>query len=221
VFRALPVRRTVVGACPGKTDGGCAVPGCVLCVKGAFGVRCADRTSSTLDPHHHDQGRTQLSRSSSPEWSQLAEWSRRTDRGPDWLPEPIVDPGRPGSQWGNFQPASDEKYPRCPAARASALPRSGGCPAYDRIRPHPGIPDWIAGAGTGNGDLGHLVRCPRSPPGVQAFLDPPRACQHPDETDHPPGHHRFRSSSRGFRLAPEPISSRDPRLDEQATRFGR
>jgi hypothetical protein len=32
----------------------------VVCVKGAFGVRCADRTSSTLDAHHTDQGRTQL-----------------------------------------------------------------------------------------------------------------------------------------------------------------
>ena len=56
---------------------GCAAPGClivlvvVVCVKGAsfVGVRFADRTSSTLDPHHHDQGRTQLSRSCSPEWS--------------------------------------------------------------------------------------------------------------------------------------------------------
>ena len=43
-----------------------AAPGCLMvlvlaaCVKGAFGVRCADRTSSTLDAHHHDQGRTQL-----------------------------------------------------------------------------------------------------------------------------------------------------------------
>src|SRR5687767_10392275 len=45
-------------------------------VKGAFGVRCADRTSSTLDPHHHDQGRTQLCRSCSPEWSLGRVWIR-------------------------------------------------------------------------------------------------------------------------------------------------
>src|SRR6266545_2620730 len=32
----------------------------VVCVKCAFGVRCADRASSRLDPDRPDQGRTQL-----------------------------------------------------------------------------------------------------------------------------------------------------------------
>jgi len=32
----------------------------VVGVKGAFGVAFGDRTSSTLDTHHGDQGRTQL-----------------------------------------------------------------------------------------------------------------------------------------------------------------
>ncbi|MEI8410764.1 MULTISPECIES: hypothetical protein, partial [unclassified Kribbella] len=42
-------------------DCGVAAPGCVMVlvgaagVKCAFGVRCADRTSSTLDSHHPDQ----------------------------------------------------------------------------------------------------------------------------------------------------------------------
>jgi len=46
-----------------------ASPGCLIvlvelvCIKGAFGVAFGDRTSSTLDTHQHDQGRTQLSRS--------------------------------------------------------------------------------------------------------------------------------------------------------------
>jgi hypothetical protein len=57
-----------------------AAPGCLIvlvvvaCVKGAFGVRW--RGSSTLDPRHHDQGRTQLSRSSSPEWSHVLRRTR-------------------------------------------------------------------------------------------------------------------------------------------------
>ena len=32
----------------------------VMGIKGAFGVACGDRTSSTLDTHHLGQGRTQL-----------------------------------------------------------------------------------------------------------------------------------------------------------------
>ena len=54
-------RRWFAGRC-----GWFASPGCVILLvaarrlKGAFGVAFGDRTSSTLDTPHHDQGRTQL-----------------------------------------------------------------------------------------------------------------------------------------------------------------
>ena len=64
----VTVVRGSIRACGSRADGRMwfASPGCVIllveasCIKGASGVAFGDRTSSTLDTPHHDQGRTQL-----------------------------------------------------------------------------------------------------------------------------------------------------------------
>ncbi|TCO45105.1 hypothetical protein EV646_109280 [Kribbella antiqua] len=92
------VRRIARGE--GVVEG--AAPGCVMVlvrpagVKGASFVGVAAR-SSTLDTHHPNQGRTQLSRSCSPEWSRAGGgygWCGREACGPGRAaPEVAVGPG--------------------------------------------------------------------------------------------------------------------------------
>ena len=199
----------MVGAWSGKTGCGCAASGCVMvlvvvvCVKGAFGVparieqvRPLTHTTTTREGRSypgaaHPNGHTQLSDHGERIVDGNGCVRRSWIRGDWWR---LLGSGRV------VTPPAGQNSPHNAPARV-------GCPACDRFRPHPGSLGRITGAGTGDGDLGHLVTCPRSPPGVHASRStPPRPASGRNRP--PTGTHRIRSPSRGFRLPPSRFRTR-------------
>jgi len=155
----------------GKTRCGVAAPGClmvlvvVVCVKGAFGVRFADLAGSTLDTHHHDQGRTQLCRSCSPEWSQFG-GIRGVGAGSGVGVVQRRGLEHPVGTWDSWSdvPAPDRVY-EVPGSALFARHMTG----FVRMLVDAGQFRW---AGTPSGGLGQEIACLRPPFPVPASPTP-------------------------------------------------
>jgi hypothetical protein len=178
-------------------------------VKGAFGVRCADRTSSTLDTHHTDQGRTQLRGSRAGVWPGMG-WiapaevvpgrivdspGPRGQSGPGWrdcLCVKVVRlglTGRGGGDLGRVVPPN-----RCKILPRSPCPPPIGpdIPGCGRNRPHPGQPSdrrhrrrvfhsWSGKTLRQAQENPPLIEqaAPSSPEGVRGPPDPPKSTPDP------------------------------------------